>query len=147
MKNEPRVIYFFVFIFIILTSCNKGNPILNNEESSVSRKLTLKIDENFRVEANIFSIEPLVFVSNDLKVVKAIHSKTGKEVECLVIINNKSSNISAKLWWEQGWVFDNGSNCWVYGTIYHWSDGSITFLEADAATQYLLNECGWDNVA
>lgn len=47
---------------------------------------------------------------------------------------------------KEGYWYDGG-DCFVYGTIITGDDGTQLFVPADTATQYLMNVCGWSNVA
>jgi hypothetical protein len=44
-------------------------------------------------------------------------------------------------------LFYNGGDCWIAGTWYHGDNGVDLFVPGSAATQYLMNICGWGNVA
>lgn len=47
----------------------------------------------------------------------------------------------------RGGYWYDGYDCFVFGTIITDDNCVQLFIPADAATQYLLNDCGWSNVA
>jgi len=95
------------------------------------------------------TINPLsISNTSQLAIVQAIVASTQDTFELLKLIETPQVNIitARNQIGKPGWIF-NGDDCFVYGYFTDHGDGTATFNSADAATQSLMNVCGYRNVA
>lgn len=103
---------------------NLNNQLIVDEKSLI-------ISEGINKETGIKS-----FIITERKKIALRHLQPSAKVN----LEKKEAPI------ERGYWYD-GDDCFIYGTIYTGDDGTQLFVPTDAATQYLLNSCGWINVA
>lgn len=148
MKN----LKFFGVLLLALTfsstSCKK-KEITSNENVATFSFETNRGNET--LEANLISTKPLKIQSEDLVVKEAVNQETEQAGFVITLKASLKPTHSAKIGGpvgsiERGYWYD-GYDCFVYGTIITANDGSQAFIPADVATQYLMNECGYANVA
>ncbi|MEH0153440.1 hypothetical protein V6R21_04860 [Limibacter armeniacum] len=100
--------------------------------------------------AKVLSLSPLEIESEELEVIEVVHSETLKVIRVVVKKNSEGANSSMRVSCTPGirmGHFYDGNDCWVYGTIATGDDCETLFAPADYATQYVMNVCGWSNVA
>lgn len=156
MRND---LFLLFLMMIFISSCsNEGVPI-----EPKNNTIELKFDTvhengkntlNFKTyTATIISLSPLVIESEYLKVIEFINSETN-EMSYFIVEKqdmNKNTNNNSRIDGctasiEKGYWYD-GYDCFVYGTIVTDDNCNRAFIPSSAATQFLLNECGWSNVA
>ena len=129
-----------VFAFF---SCTENSDINQVEK----RKILLNFDQNksnLRHEGFLYKENGILRLeSDDMELVKAKNIETGEESLMIILKENKNNSRGSI---SRGYFY-NGGDCFIYGTWYHGDNGVSLFVPADAATQYLLNSCGWSNVA
>jgi len=142
----------------IVISCSENESLttlqaleLKFPSSSESSARTSEKFETYKVM--IKSTLPLVIISNDLTIVKAINSETGELSS--VVVQTENGNLKelagsriakAEPSIKRGYMYD-GNDCFVWGTIVTASNGEVFFYAADTTTQLLMNRCGYSNVA
>ena len=150
-----KKIIFSLFATLFIVSCEKDqiNEISTHNVSfkfNKSENLNDKNNKNQFLEFEVQIIRngsKLELISDELEMSKAINQETGEES---YVIHQKSSDSSSlrevnpKI--VAGYFYD-GNDCWIYGTWYHGDNGQSLFVPASAQTQYVMNICGWSNVA
>lgn len=145
---------------LLIISCQKTSFEVNDisiviESASNPRSLTLPFpSSNINNDTTIVTtwantINPLSISNTDqLAIVQAIVASTQDTFELLKLIETSQGNriTSRNSIGKPGWIF-NGDDCFVYGYFTDHGDGTATFNSADAATQSLMNVCGYRNVA
>lgn len=89
----------------------------------------------------------LSLISDELEMSRTVNQETG--LESYIIHKKETNNENQKPGGpsiEFGYFY-NGGDCWIAGTWYHGDNGVDLFVLGSAATQYLMNICGWGNVA
>jgi hypothetical protein len=153
---------------LFLISCSNDNELIVETriqelkfEKSIDEKLKKagesKDNSNFAVHTIKINLHNQLIVDEEnLNVSEAINKETG--VKSFVITEKKKNKIILKSLLlstnddeEKGSIKNgywyNGDDCFIYGTIYTGDDGTQLFVPADVTTQYLMNSCGWSNVA
>ena len=146
-------------IAIFLHSCSQ-EELYSTSENNIKLRFenTKETDKNSdgvkTYKTKILSTSPLKIESEELEVIKVKHSETNKMSYAIVekvTFKNKSkkyskvekdceSNILKGYWYD-------GSDCFVYGTIITDDNCVKLFIPADTATQIVMNECGWSDMA
>ena len=89
--------------------------------------------------------------SDELEVIEVMNSGTNQVPQAIVekTYNKNKNSYSTRIGCEgsikRGYWYD-GYDCFVFGTIITDDNCVQLFIPADAATQYLLTDCGWSNV-
>jgi len=162
MKNK---LFLTILMMIFVSSCSNeevqlrpdGNIIeLKFDSDSKSGKNTIdgKNTINYKTySATIISLSPLVIESEYLEVIEFMNSETNEMAYVIVEKQNDQKNLNlygridgctASI--EKGYWYD-GYDCFIYGTIVTDSNCNRAFIPSSVATQVLMNECGWSDVA
>jgi hypothetical protein len=159
MKNrKARLFTAILFIAGLAVSCSEDET--RNDTIMLELKFPSTTEPNGKSYQNfgnyivtIRSTEPLVIISNDLIVVKAVDQVTGKLSYVIVQkekVNLEESSASRALLPDpgirKGYMYD-GKDCFIWGTIVTTSGGNVYFYPSNSATQLLMNRCGYSNVA
>jgi hypothetical protein len=163
MKN---IIILFT-LFSLLTSCDKNRYIeLEGSNEFSSRVQDADVDKLIYIELNFEEYGQFfsnVSLSNDgsdiikisnitnenLKIIKA-RIQGDDNVYSGIILKEYSipqDDITTRWITYRGYFFD-GHDCFIYGSYYvNEENGDIYFQPAGAATQSLMNQCGYGNMA
>lgn len=157
MKHFKILLSLVSFLFILSCSQDEEQNELQNrilelkfEDTNLKSK-QINIFKTYSVE--IISFSPLVIESDELEVIEITSSETGKLSYAIVKKNTKEKNALSKTnaggcvgSIEKGYWYD-GYDCFIWGTIVTGSDCTQMFFPSDPTTQYIMNNCGWSNVA
>lgn len=151
-----KKLFFGLIATLFFVSCEKETNV-----ETTTHKLQFKFYENpdssnRNSENEIFIFEGTIIkkganlslISDELEMSRTVNQETGLES---YIVHRKSTNIENN---QQRIVgpriefgyFWGGHDCWIAGTWVHGDNGESTFIPGSAATQYLMNICGWSNV-
>lgn len=156
MKNSKikLVTACLMLVFAMQISCSENEPQV--KQRTLDLKFPAKgeaggktFDSFTNYNVLIRSLKPLVISSGDLKVVNVVNTETGELTSAIILNEDQEfeSAIGKKAPTEErGYVYD-GDDCFIYGTITTYSDGSKTFEPASYETQAVMNRCGYANVA
>lgn len=166
MKNIKQIIGVVFTAITFVVSCSKENNI--NVVKVIQLKFKNNINEKSEknsknsgfstYDVTLNSSGQLSVNDDELTISEAINKDTG--TKSYVITKKESSSVTLKSLqlksstnpqiggggFVRGYWYD-GNDCFIYGTIYTGDDGTLLFVPADAATQSLMNNCGWSNVA
>jgi len=158
MKSKV-LCYLIILIAIILHSCSQEESYFTTENNIKLRfENTKETDKNSNgiktYKTKILSTSPLKIESEELEIIKVKHSETNKISYAIVekLISKKRSKKYSKVEKDcesniqKGYWYD-GSDCFVYGTIITDDNCAKLFIPADTATQIVMNECGWSDMA
>ncbi|CAM1372479.1 hypothetical protein TPENAI_70137 [Tenacibaculum litopenaei] len=92
---------------------------------------------------------PLESSSPTLKMVLAKDAKTKEEVQVVIHTGGVDTPpVQGLVITWPGYVFDNATNCYVYGYYSYDTDtGQSSFTTADLATQSTMNNCNYGDIA
>jgi hypothetical protein len=163
MKKIKLILGLSVITILFVIACSKDETItiIKTQKLKFENIANGKINKNPTFSSyivNMNSNNQLYIDDDNLIIDKAVNKETGMKSYVIFLKNSttlKSLQISAKSESESesgngsityGYWYD-GSDCFIYGTIFTADDGTRLFVPADLGTQCLMNNCGWSNVA
>lgn len=153
INNYEKI--FLIVLSIFALSCETENKT----EEAISHKMQFKFysatKSTSRDNQDFFLLESTIIqngttlslISDELEMSRTVNQETG--LESYIIHKKETNNENQKPGGpsiEFGYFY-NGGDCWIAGTWYHGDNGVDLFVPGSAATQYLMNICGWGNVA
>ncbi|WP_418501398.1 hypothetical protein [Flagellimonas sp.] len=159
MSYFHKTLGLFSILFLMI-SCYNEEEHIQLKSKTVTLEFEIinekgkgsNINKTYLVE--IISISPLIIESDELEVIEVVNSVTGKISYAIIEKerNKKAYKSTSKIepgcisGIQNGYWYD-GDDCFVYGTIVTDDNCNKLFIPSSPATQNLMNDCGWSNVA
>lgn len=146
---------FLIILSFLALSCENENKTDETRSYEIQFKFYSTPESSSKNNEEFFLLEGTILrngaimslISDELEMSRTVNQENGVESYIIHKKQITGENFRPGGPRSEFGYFYNGSDCWIAGTWWHGDNGVDLFVPGSAATQDLMNICGWGNVA